>query len=47
MNMIENRIAKQVLDFQKTAIDNTFNMIFMLQDQAEKTFSTYSEASIA
>ncbi len=46
MNMIDNRIAKQVFDFQKATLDNTFNMIFMLQDQTEKTFNTFLEANM-
>ncbi|PIE71917.1 MAG: hypothetical protein CSA22_00430 [Deltaproteobacteria bacterium] len=30
------KLAKQILDFQKTAFDNTFNAIVSLQGQTEK-----------
>ena len=30
------RIAKQMIDFQKTAFDTTFNAVVMFQDQTEK-----------
>jgi sugar-specific transcriptional regulator TrmB len=29
-------IARQMIDFQKTTFDNTFNTIVKIQDQAEK-----------
>lgn len=32
---MENYV-KQIIDFQKTAFDNTFNAIVQFQDQAEK-----------
>ncbi len=46
MNMIDGRITKQVLDFQKSTFDNAFNMMSMLQDQTEKTFSTFLETGM-
>ena len=33
-------IAKQVIDLQKTAFDNAFNAMVMLQDQTEKMTSS-------
>lgn len=33
-------IAKQMIDFQKTTFDNTFNAVVMLQSQAEKMANT-------
>ena len=29
-------VAKQMIDFQKAAFDNTFNAVVMFQDQTEK-----------
>ncbi|MEW6374721.1 MAG: hypothetical protein AB1502_02895 [Thermodesulfobacteriota bacterium] len=34
--MEQTKIAKQMINFQKTAFNNTFNAITMLQDQAER-----------
>jgi hypothetical protein len=34
--MVAVRIAKQMIDFQKTAFDTTFNAVVMFQDQTEK-----------
>jgi hypothetical protein len=33
-------IAKQMIDFQKTTFDNTFNAMVMLQGQVEKMANT-------
>jgi len=30
------KIAKQIIDFQKAAFDNSFNAIVMIQEQTEK-----------
>ncbi len=46
MNMMDQKITKQVIDFQKAAFDNTFSAISMLQDQAEKTTNIFLESSI-
>ncbi len=46
MNVVDNKVAKQVMDFQKAAFDNTFNAISMLQDQTEKTFTTFMETGL-
>lgn len=37
--MEQTKIAKQMIDFQKTTFDNTFNAVVMLQEQAEKMTS--------
>jgi hypothetical protein len=34
--MNQNQLLKQMLDFNKTAFDNSFNALTMLQEQAEK-----------
>ena len=34
--METGKIAKQMIDFQKTAFDNTFSAMVALQDQTEK-----------
>jgi tRNA 2-selenouridine synthase SelU len=34
--MEANKIAKQMIEFQKAAFNNTFNSIAMMQDQSEK-----------
>ncbi len=39
MNMMDNRMAKQVIEFQKATFDNTFNAITMVQDQTEQAFN--------
>jgi len=33
------KIAKQMVEFQKTTFDNTFNAMGMVQDQAERMLS--------
>ncbi len=38
--MDQKQVLKQMIDFNKTAYDNTFNAIVMLQDQAESMSST-------
>ncbi len=43
--MVDYKIAKQVIDFQKATFDNTFSAITMLQDQAEKATSMLLQAS--
>ena len=37
------KIAKQMIDFQKTTFDNTFNAMVMLQEQTERMASTLIE----
>ena len=34
------KIAKQMIDFQKTTFDNTFSAMVMLQEQTERMAST-------
>ena len=36
-------IAKQMIDFQKTAFDNTFDAVVMFQNQTEKMANTMLE----
>ncbi len=43
---MDNRMAKQMIEFQKTAFDNTFNALAMFQDQAEKTFKSLMESGL-
>ncbi|RPJ01128.1 MAG: hypothetical protein EHM36_13795 [Deltaproteobacteria bacterium] len=47
MNMMDTKMVKQVIEFQKAAFDNTFNVISMLQDQTEKTFHTFLEGGMS
>ncbi len=44
--MIDNRIAKQVIEFQKATFENTFSAISMLQDQAEKATNMLLQTSV-
>ncbi len=46
MNMMDQKVTKQIIDFQKASFDNTFSAISMLQDQAEKTTNVFLESSI-
>ncbi|PKN51891.1 MAG: hypothetical protein CVU55_09020 [Deltaproteobacteria bacterium HGW-Deltaproteobacteria-13] len=41
--MDQNQIAKQMMEFNKTAFDNTFGVMVALQDQAEKLVSNVLE----
>jgi polyhydroxyalkanoate synthesis regulator phasin len=38
--METEKFAKQMIDFQKAAFDNTFTAVTMLQDQAERMVNT-------
>jgi gas vesicle protein len=38
-------MAKQMIDFQKTTFDNTFNTVVMIQDHTEKVASTIFDQS--
>ena len=38
--METENFAKQLIDFQKAAFDNTFNTLVMVQDQTERMFET-------
>jgi polyhydroxyalkanoate synthesis regulator phasin len=42
-NMDPKQIAKQMVDFNKTAFDNAFNAMSVIQDQAEKMFTSMVE----
>ena len=44
--MMDQKIAKQIIDFQKATFDNTFNAIAMFQDQAEKTTKMFLDAGM-
>jgi polyhydroxyalkanoate synthesis regulator phasin len=37
------KIAKQMIDFQKTTFDNTFSAMVMMQEQTEKMANTLLE----
>jgi uncharacterized coiled-coil DUF342 family protein len=41
--MDPKQIAKQMVDFNKTAFDNSFEAMSALQDQAEKMFTSTME----
>jgi polyhydroxyalkanoate synthesis regulator phasin len=41
--MDQKAILKQMIDFNKTTFDNSFNAMVMLQDQAEKMVKTFLE----
>ncbi len=41
--MDPKQMTKQMIDFNKTAFDNTFNAMMVLQDQTEKMVSMYME----
>lgn len=38
--MVMENIAKQIIDFQKSTFDNSFNAVVMLQDHAERMTKT-------
>jgi uncharacterized coiled-coil DUF342 family protein len=42
-NMDPKQIAKQMVDFNKAAFDNSFEAMSALQDQAEKMFTSTME----
>ena len=46
MNVMDQRITKQLIDLQKATFDNAFSAMAMLQDQAEKTTSMLLESSL-
>ena len=41
--MYQDNIAKQIIDFQKTAFDKSYGAMVMLQDQAQVAFNTVLE----
>ncbi|MEW6374720.1 MAG: hypothetical protein AB1502_02890 [Thermodesulfobacteriota bacterium] len=41
--MEQKQLIKQMIDFNKTTFDNTFNAITMLQDQAERMVNMFLE----
>jgi hypothetical protein len=41
--MDQNAFVKQMLDFQKTTVDNSFNALKMVQEQSEKIAKTFLE----
>lgn len=43
--MDPKQVAKQIIDFNKTAFDNTFSAISVMQDQAEKMVNSFIEQS--
>ena len=38
-----NQMAKQMIDFQKSTFENTFNTINVFQEQSERMFDTFLE----
>ncbi len=46
MNLMDQRITKQIIDLQKATFDNAFSAMAMLQDQAEKTTNMLLESSL-
>jgi len=43
--MDQKQIAKQMMEFNKNAFDNTFSAMIALQDQSEKLVSSFLEKS--
>ncbi len=41
--MDPNQMLKQMLDFNKSAFDNSFNAMLTIQEQNEKMFDTFME----
>jgi hypothetical protein len=41
--MDPNQMLKQMLDFNKSAFDNSFNAMLTIQEQNEKMFNTFME----
>ena len=41
--MNQEKMTKQILDFNKTTFDNTFNAMVLLQEQTEKVVSSLME----
>jgi hypothetical protein len=41
--MDPNQLFKQMIEFNKTTFDNSFNAIVMLQEQTEKMVNSYLE----
>ena len=41
--MDQKQIAKQMMDFNKTAFDNTFSAMIVLQDQTEKMVKAFMD----
>jgi len=44
--METGKIAKQMIDFQKTTFDNTFNAMVTLQEQTERMVNVFMEQSV-
>jgi polyhydroxyalkanoate synthesis regulator phasin len=44
--MEPKQIAKQMVDFNKTAFDNSFEAMSVIQEQAEKMFSAMMEQTV-
>ncbi len=41
--MNQQKLTKQILDFNKTTFDNTFNAMVLLQEQTEKVVTSLME----
>jgi len=46
MTMDPKQLAKQMVDFNKTAFDNSFNTMSTIQDQTEKMFTSMMEQMV-
>ncbi len=46
MNLMDQRVTKQIIYLQKATFDNAFSAMAMLQDQAEKTANMLFESSL-
>ena len=44
--METGKIAKQMIDFQKTTFDNSFNAMVAFQDQTEKMMNVFMEQAV-
>ncbi|HRS96544.1 MAG TPA: hypothetical protein P5040_00055 [Smithella sp.] len=44
--MDPKQLAKQMVDFNKTAFDNSFNTMSTIQDQTEKMFTSMMEQMV-
>jgi len=44
--MDQKKVFKQMIDFQKTTFDNSFNAMSTLQEQGEKMMSAFLEQAV-
>ena len=46
MNMMDQRVTRQIIELQKATFNNAFSTMAMLQDQAEKTTNMLLESTL-